>query len=652
MELTIDQALRQGVAAHKGGKLQDAERLYRAILQAQPNHPDANHNLGVLAVSVGKLLEAIPLFKLAVEANPQIEQFWWSYIDALIKVERFDDAKRVLGEVEGSGVSSKKLEFLRQQIQAASPENKKSTRQGLTVSEKRKKLAGKKNRKKRKAHGDASGAAPSQDQINRLARAYHADRLAEAEEIALSLSQKFPRHPFGWKVLGVLLKKTGRLNESLLPMQKSAELSPHDAETHGNLGATLQKLGRLDEAESSYRQAIALKPDYAEAHSNLALTLQELGRLDDAEASYRQAIVLKPDFAEARNNFGNTLKELGRLDEAEASYSQAITLKPDYAEAYSNLGVTLQELGRLDEAEANFRRAIALKPDHSEAHNNLGNTLKELGRLNEAEVSYGTAIALKPDYVEACISLGTTLQKLKRLGEAEQIYKQAVLLQPDAGSAAHMLSALTGENTARAPLDYVESLFDGYAAKFDSSLVDQLDYRTPKAIAELIAQKSDSESLGSVLDLGCGTGLFGIEIAHACERIEGLDVSRNMLLKAQERGVYDQLVKQDIESYLSNETLNFDYFVATDVFVYIGDLTEVFLSIKSRNKSSGRLVFSVEHLDGDGFALQPSGRYAHSRPYIDGLCKEFQYQLEYFATQDLRLDGGSYILGGLYLLSF
>ncbi|MDG2460937.1 MAG: hypothetical protein P8M73_08645, partial [Luminiphilus sp.] len=65
MELTIDQALQQGVAAHKEGKLQDAERLYRAILQALPAHPDANHNLGVLAVAVGKPLEAIPLFQMA-----------------------------------------------------------------------------------------------------------------------------------------------------------------------------------------------------------------------------------------------------------------------------------------------------------------------------------------------------------------------------------------------------------------------------------------------------------------------------------------------------------------------------------------------------------------------------------------------------------
>ena len=116
MELTVDQALQQGIAAHKEGKLQDAERLYRAILQAQPNHPDANHNLGVLAMAVGKPLDAIPLFKLAVEANPKVVQFWISYTDALINLERFDEAKRALVEGEQSGVSADKLELLHQQI--------------------------------------------------------------------------------------------------------------------------------------------------------------------------------------------------------------------------------------------------------------------------------------------------------------------------------------------------------------------------------------------------------------------------------------------------------------------------------------------------------------------------------------------------------
>ena len=80
MELTIEQALHQGVAAHKEGKLQDAERLYRAILESQPAHPDANHNLGLLAVAVNQVEAALPLFKTALDANPKIDQFWFSYM--------------------------------------------------------------------------------------------------------------------------------------------------------------------------------------------------------------------------------------------------------------------------------------------------------------------------------------------------------------------------------------------------------------------------------------------------------------------------------------------------------------------------------------------------------------------------------------------
>ena len=116
MELTIEQALKQGVAAHKAGKLQEAERLYRAILQSEPSHPDANHNLGVLAVSVNKADAALPLFKLALEANPKIEQFWLSFIDALIKEKQFENAKQVLEQGKKQGVAGEKFDALEKQL--------------------------------------------------------------------------------------------------------------------------------------------------------------------------------------------------------------------------------------------------------------------------------------------------------------------------------------------------------------------------------------------------------------------------------------------------------------------------------------------------------------------------------------------------------
>ena len=93
MELTFDQALQKGVEAHKAGKGQEADRYYTAILHVQPKHPDANHNMGVLAVGAGKVEEALPFFKTALETNPKIAQFWLSYIDALLKLDRLAEAK-------------------------------------------------------------------------------------------------------------------------------------------------------------------------------------------------------------------------------------------------------------------------------------------------------------------------------------------------------------------------------------------------------------------------------------------------------------------------------------------------------------------------------------------------------------------------------
>ena len=447
---------------------------------------------------------------------------------------------------------------------------------------------------------------------------YQTEIYADTESSALSLTERYSKHQFAWKVLGALYGQSGRNSDAVDANQKAVVLSPQDAEAYNNLGAALKELGRLDETAASYKQATALKPDFAEARYNLGVTLLELGRLDEAEASYTQAIAFKPDFAEAHYNLGNTLKELSRLSEAEASYTQAIAFKPDYAEAHNNLGATLKELGKLDKTAASYIQAITLKPDYAEAHCNLGNTLKELGRLAEAEASFTRAIVLNPDF----------------------------------GEAKHILASLIGKTTKTAPRDYVEGLFDNYAAKFENSLVKNLEYKTPRAIAEMIIKNSKLDLMGSIMDLGCGTGLFGVEIKQFCENLEGIDLSEKMLRQAKGKNIYNKLIKEDIVDYLSNSSLNFDYFVATDVFIYIGDLSDVFRLIKSRNKTGGKLAFSTEDCEGDGFSLEQSGRYSHSKKYIQGLCETFGYELRYFETHALRKEKNHYIRGGLYLLDF
>ena len=120
MELSIDDALRRSLEAHRSGKLQEADSLYTAILKAQPKHPDANHNMGVLAVSVGKIQEALPFFKTALEANPSIAQFWLSYINALIKLNQMADAKTAFNQAKSKGLKGDGFDKLEEQLDLSS----------------------------------------------------------------------------------------------------------------------------------------------------------------------------------------------------------------------------------------------------------------------------------------------------------------------------------------------------------------------------------------------------------------------------------------------------------------------------------------------------------------------------------------------------
>ena len=384
----------------------------------------------------------------------------------------------------------------------------------------------------------------------------------------------------------------------------------------------------------------------------MGVVRHELSEWEDAAASYMRAIALNPDKAEVHSNLGVTLKQQGKIKEAEECFVRAIAIKPNYAEAHMNLGVSLKEQGRLEESEKSHKNAIMLKPKFAEAHLNLGNTLRESGRLKAAEAMYKQATELNPDYAEAFSNLGSTLKEQGKFQEAEESYRQAIAVKPDYMSAQFMLAALSGETIATSPRDYVESLFDYYADKFDRSLVDELAYQMPKLAAEVITKDRKTGQLGAVLDLGCGTGLFGVEIRAYCDRLEGIDLSANMLHEAKKKQVYDKLIKGDIATFLSKSELNFDYFVATDVFIYVGDLSDIFRLIKHHNNRGGKLVFSTEDCTGKNFFLEKTGRYSHSKGYIEGLCEQHGYELKHYAVNILRKERNSYISGGLYVLEF
>jgi len=414
MELTIEQALQKGVAAHKDGRLQEAERLYWAIIKSQPTHSDANHNLGLLAISANQSDAALPLFKTALEANPKIEQFWFSYIDALIKEKQFDNAKKILVEAKKQGVNGEKLDALEVRLKTVTQDKEVQSdlqKKKLTFSEKRKKQLEEKKKQKKKKY--LKNGKPSEAEINNITKYYQNQEYEDAERLALIMTEEFPNNEFGWNLLGAVLGKTGRYSEALNINQKAVALSPQDAAAHNNLGITLKELGRFDEAAVSYKKAIVLNPSFYEAQYNLGTIFIEKDKFSEAERILRGAIKLKPEDDEAHYNLGLTLHGLGKLDEALASFKLSIILNPGNASYHNNLGVTFQDIGRLKEAEISLTKAIELKPDPMYFQNRFL-VLFDRGKFEEA---------LKDsEFCNTKSSRQNSLECLYALGRIEEVY--------------------------------------------------------------------------------------------------------------------------------------------------------------------------------------------------------------------------------------
>ena len=419
----IDNALSQAIVQHQSGNLQLTEQLYRAILQLDPNHPDANHNLGILEVQKNQPAIALSYLLTALDAEPTKAPYWISYIDALILSGQTEDAKQILTLARQQGLEGEKVDALMQRLDA-NPKEIESTDATIDQSvatpevSQKTKLKTKPDTNKKKQ--------PGSKEVNALSELFAKGRYSEAAHLAQQMTERFPYSSMGWKALGATYKKMGRNADAMIAMQKAVELVPDDIESLSNLANTLRESGFPEEAVHFFQRVIQINPDDANAYCNLGVTLRQMRRMDEAETNYRRALQIKPLFAEAHNNLGNTLKDMGRLHEAEACYQQALKIKPDYAEAHNNLGATLRELGQTEEAVSCYRRAIQLNPAYAEAHSNLGFALRDLDQFDEALTSCRRALELKPDYADAYANQGGILKELGRIDDAIASCRKAI----------------------------------------------------------------------------------------------------------------------------------------------------------------------------------------------------------------------------------
>ena len=178
---------------------------------------------------------------------------------------------------------------------------------------------------------------PLETKVNTLLTYYQTKKYIEAEKLAKLIIFEFPENIFAWRVLSFVLKKNGKMNESLSAHQKSVQLDPKNEETHFNLGNTLRELGKLEEAKESYKQAIRIKPDYVDAYNNLGYTFQKLGELEEAANSFTRAIVLNPNLSKSHLNL---VKLLTIYDPKKKISNEIIKINQEIKNNYLKNGIS------------------------------------------------------------------------------------------------------------------------------------------------------------------------------------------------------------------------------------------------------------------------------------------------------------------------
>lgn len=373
-------------------------------------------------------------------------------------------------------------------------------------------------------------------------------------------------------------------------------------------------------------------------------------------ARWRRRVDPSPltEFELARAAFfaGLGCQQAGAFLEAERHYRQSLRLLPGRTSTLINLAFTQLQLGRPQDAFASANRAVAVEPESVDALLHRATAQAQLGRLLDALADFDRLLTFAPNHPLAWSSRGGVLRELHRFDAAAHAFEQALRLGADAELNAFYLAAVRRQPPDLAPppppAAYVQGLFDSYAEEFDHHLVGQLGYQGHRRLVEGLASVAPGP-YESALDLGCGTGLCGPLLRPLAQRLTGIDLSGRMLDKARALGVYDRLAQADAVEWLGSDDERHDLLVAADVFIYIGALEPMFAAAQ-RAMDRGVFCFSVEvGDDGDaGVRLQPSLRYAHSRPYLLGLAAQHGFEVVSTQNAAVRQDQREAV-AGLYV---
>jgi len=290
-----------------------------------------------------------------------------------------------------------------------------------------------------------------------------------------------------------------------------------------------------------------------------------------------------------------------------------------------------------------------MSPGDPDSFYNLANCYRELREYNKSEEAYLRVLLRNPDHLSANRNIAYLYHLRRDFKSALKYYGRVLALHPGDPQAIHMVAAIKGSKVDSAPSEYIRDIFNNYSENFDEILSGDLEYAVP----EKLRYRFDTldyplRLFPRCLDLGCGTGLAGVQFAPVCSHLTGVDLSEKMIEKASERALYHILQVSEITAFLKTKCDEYEFAVAADVLTYIGDLHPLFASLTRASTQQALFCCSTENSDRSAFSLCRNGRFVHSPDYVLQTANQHGWKSIDQTVTRLRKEKSNWVEGTLY----
>ena len=404
-----------------------------------------------------------------------------------------------------------------------------------------------------------------------------------------------------------------------------------------NLSTIYYELKDYDNSIAYAKKVLALNEKNIAAWQNLANIAFCQANYDEALRYYQKMYEYNNNSYIAMINLANTYYYMGKYVLALDFAKKSLNRHPSSITAFILAGNSLNAMGKYEKAIDMYLRAYELDSNNFEMLSSLSDAYRSNNDWENCMLFSWRYIKNMPEAANSAhLNFGYLLYECysEKSKELAQKYAQKWLkFFPDNKITQHLgMALLNGKALQNSDAEFIKETFNSFAPEFETTLAD-LEYQAPQLIYDALSRnlKKSIFKRYHILDLGCGTGLCGQKIKpFASSRgLIGVDLSEKMLEIAEQKGIYAQLICDDICHYMENSDYFFHIMVAADVITYFGDLTKAFVRIWRSLTPDGLFVFtfSENDINSEDFFMAPSGRFVHTYQYIEKVLKGVGFKL-------------------------